>query len=363
MNRPRVGLIFGGRSVEHEVSVTSATSILGALDRDRWDVQLVGVDLEGQWRLGEPGDQPGEALDRQRVYLPAFHGSRSLLASEGPDAGQPRAELDLVFPIIHGTGGEDGSLQGLLDLTGIPYVGSGVLGSAVAMDKDLAKKLLAAEGIPVVPWHLVRASELEQKGEAMAEAAIAGLGLPLFVKPACLGSSVGIAKVERADDLLPALREAARYDEKILIERGVDAREIEVAVLGGDETEISVAGEIVPKASFYDYESKYEDDATELVIPAALEDSLAERIRNLARCSFRGLELWGLARIDFFLDRQSGELLLNEVNTLPGFTKVSMYPLLWEASGLRYPDLLDRLLELAQERSRRREKLIVQRPR
>jgi len=183
------------------------------------------------------------------------------------------------------------------------------------------------------------------------------------VKPACLGSSVGIAKVERGDDLLPALRAAARYDEKILIERGVDAREIEVAALGGDGVEISVAGEIVPKASFYDYESKYEDDATELVIPAALEDALAERILDLARSSFRCLELWGLARIDFFLDRQSGELLLNEVNTLPGFTKVSMYPLLWEASGLRYPKLLDKLLELALERSRRREKLVVQRPR
>ncbi len=361
MKRQRVGLIFGGRSVEHEVSITSATSILGALDQERWDVRLIGVDHAGQWRLGEPGDTPGEALDRSRVFLPAYHGSRSLLASEGPNRGQACAELDLIFPIIHGTGGEDGSLQGLLDLTGIPYVGSGVLGSAAAMDKDLAKRLLAAEGIPVVPWHLVRSCELDQKGEALAAAAIAELGLPLFIKPACMGSSVGIARVERAEELLAALRAAARYDEKILIERGIDAREIEVAALGGDEVEISCAGEIVPKASFYDYESKYEDDATELLIPAAVEDALAERIRDLARRSFRCLELWGLARVDFFLDRKSGELLLNEVNTLPGFTKVSMYPLLWEASGLPYPALLDRLMELALARSRRREALVVKR--
>ena len=258
--------------------------------------------------------------------------------------------LDVIFPIIHGRGGEDGSLQGLLELADLPYVGSGVLGSAIQMDKDIAKKLLQADGLPVVPWVLVRSTELPAGVDAAADRAVAELGLPVFVKPASLGSSVGISKARTVDELRRGLIDAARYDEKILVERAVSAREIEVAVLGNAEPEASVPGEILPERDFYDYESKYVDEDTHLLVPAPLDEPVAERLRELAIRAFRVLEGAGLARVDFFLDRESGEIWLNELNSLPGFTEVSMYPRLWQASGLPYPALLDRLLELALER-------------
>jgi D-alanine-D-alanine ligase len=351
VDRIRVGIVFGGRSVEHEVSVASATSILAALDPNRYEVSLLCVDTEGRWKLGAPGALPEQAGRGEEVALPAVPGDGTLVAA---GASRPVARLDVILPIIHGTGGEDGCLQGFLELAGVPYVGSGVLGSALQMDKDVAKRLLRAEGIPVVPWLAARAAEIAAGAEAVADAAVRELGLPAFVKPASLGSSVGVSKAKTRAQLVVGLRGAARYDDKVMVERAVDAREIEVGVLGDEAPEASVVGEIVPKREFYDYESKYVDEDTELLVPAPLDEATAERARALALRAFRALEGSGLARVDFFLDRQSGELFLNELNSLPGFTEVSMYPRLWRATGLSYAALLDRLLELALARHRRR---------
>jgi D-alanine-D-alanine ligase len=327
--------------------VASATSIVAALDANRYDVTLLCVDPEGRWHLGGPGMLPEQVEQGPEVRLPAVPGGGVLVSPEG---GTPMGRLDVILPIIHGAGGEDGSIQGFLDLAAVPYVGAGVLGSALQMDKDIAKKLLAADGLPVVPWVLVRASELPERVDAAVDRALEEIGLPAFVKPASLGSSVGISKAQTADELRQGLLEAARYDEKILVERAIDAREIEVAVLGNEAPEASVPGEILPKGDFYDYESKYVDEGTGLLVPAPIDESLAERIRELAIRAFQVLEGAGLARVDFFVDRETGALWLNELNSLPGFTEISMYPRLWQASGLPYPALLDRLLELALER-------------
>lgn len=352
MGKLRVGIVFGGRSVEHEVSVASATSILQALDPGRYDVSLICVGTDGRWRLGGPGVLPAQAARGEEVSLPAVPGDGTLVASA---SNQPIGRLDVIVPIIHGTGGEDGCLQGFLELAGIAYVGSGVLGSAIQMDKDVSKRLLRAEGVPVVPWLAFRGHELTGEGaEAAADAAIRELGLPAFVKPASLGSSVGISKARTRAELVEGLRHAARFDDKVMVERAVNAREIEVGVLGDEAPEASVVGEIVPRREFYDYESKYVDEDTDLRVPAPLDEAVAETTRSLALRAYRALEGSGLARVDFFLDRDSGELFLNEVNSLPGFTEVSMYPRLWKASGLSYPALLDRLIELALLRQRRR---------
>ena len=353
MPKLRVGIVFGGRSVEHEVSISSATSILAALDPSRYEVRLLGIDPEGRWRLVNPARLQEGARGRE-VLLPAVPGDGTLVAVE---SGEPMGQLDVVLPMVHGTGGEDGALQGFLELADVPYVGAGVLASAVQMDKEVAKRLLAGAGIPVVPWLSVRSVALSREAAAVTERALEELGLPLFVKPSSLGSSVGISKVTAQDGLVPALEHAARYDEKLLIEAAIDARELEVAVLGNHEPEASVPGEILPKREFYDYESKYVDEDTELLIPAPISEALTTELRRLALESFRLLEGAGMARVDFFLERESDRILLNEVNSVPGFTEVSMYPKLWEASGLPYPALLDRLIELALERHRERSKL------
>ncbi|MBW2316855.1 MAG: D-alanine--D-alanine ligase, partial [Deltaproteobacteria bacterium] len=344
MDKLRVGLLFGGRSVEHEVSVASAASVLGALDPSRYDVRLLCVDHEGRWHLAAPGALPEAAAGGEEVNLPAVPGERTLQAA---DTGAPVASLDVVIPMIHGTGGEDGCVQGLLELAGVPYVGSGVLGSALQMDKEVSKRLLSAAGIPVVPGIAITSHELARDGDAIVERALREIGLPLFVKPACLGSSVGISKVETAEALLPALAEAARYDAKLLIEQAIDAREIEVAVLGLHEPEASVPGEITPKRDWYDYEAKYADDETELKIPAPVSEEQAEELRRLAVAAYRCLEGGGLGRVDFFLCRETGRIYVSEVNALPGFTEMSMFPRLWKASGLAYPALIDRLVEQA----------------
>jgi len=347
MAKLRIGLVYGGRSVEHEVSVTSATSILSALDPSRYDVTLIAVAQDGRWHLGSPGMLPEAVVRGEEVTLPAIPGQNTLV---GVGDGRPAARLDVILPIIHGTGGEDGSLQGFLEMAGVPYVGAGVLGSAIQMDKEVSKRLLSAAGLPVVPGVLVRAGEVGS--DSVAERVLRTIGVPSFVKPACLGSSVGISKVHQRDELAPALAEAARYDTKILVERAVNAREIEVAVLGNDAPEASIPGEIVPKAEYYDYESKYVDEDTELLVPAPLSEEQTARVQELALAAFRVLEGAGIARVDFFLERETGEIFLNEVNSLPGFTEVSMYPRLWQASGLPYPALLDRMIELALERHR-----------
>ena len=354
MAKLRVGVVFGGRSVEHEVSIASATSILSALDPNQYETTLIAISHEGRWHLGTPDMLPSVVVRGEEVTLPAVPGARQLVSVE---SGAPAAEIDVIVPIVHGTGGEDGTLQGFLELAGIPYVGAGVLGSAVQMDKDVAKRLLEAAGMRVVPWVTVRAHELEADEHGCVEHAVSAIGLPAFVKPANSGSSVGIGKVKTIDEMGPALRHAARYDTKVLVEQAVDAREIEVAVLGNDAPEASVPGEIVPKTEWYDYESKYVDEATELRVPAELPPAVCDELREMAIRSFQVLEGAGLARVDFFVERETDRVYLNEVNSLPGFTEVSMYPRLWQASGLSYPALLDRLIELALERGRARQRL------
>ncbi len=351
MSKLRVGLLFGGRSVEHEVSIASASFIFKALDPSRYEVVPILVGQDGRWRIGSVGTIPEEIARDAGSALPAEASTSAIERVGGGTEG--RRPVDVIFPIIHGTGGEDGALQGFLELAGVPYVGAGVLGAAVTMDKDVTKRLLLQAGIPVVPWVVVHGRDLADP-DAVRQHVFHELAPPVFVKPANLGSSVGTHKVSHEEELLPALRDAARYDEKILVERAVDGREIEVAVLGDADAEASIPGEIRPRGEFYDYESKYVDEDTELLAPAPLEPEQTEQVRRLAIEAFRICEGSGMARVDFFLERGTGRFFLNELNSLPGFTEVSMYPRLWDASGLPYPALLDRLVELALERHRRR---------
>jgi D-alanine-D-alanine ligase len=375
MEKLRIGLLFGGRSVEHDVSLVSAASILGALDRARYEVSLIGVDPEGGWHLldAETSDlEPTEAtratLGAPAVQMPGSPAEHALQPNRETDADswralQDAARLDVVFPIIHGRGGEDGLLQGLLESAGLPYVGSGVASSAIQMDKDFAKRLLAQAGLPVTPWITFSAAELEHDGvPAVAERAEVEIGLPAYVKPANSGSSIGIDRAESMAGLVAAIDDARRYDRKVLVETAVDAREVEVAVLGNDSPEASVVGEIRATQSFYDYDAKYRDDATELIIPADLDPDLADTIRATAVEAYRALGAEGMARVDFLIERETHRIYVNELNSLPGFTSVSMYPKLWEATGLPYPRLLDRLIELALERHDHRAKLETHAP-
>lgn len=370
MEKLRIGLLFGGRSVEHDVSIVSATSILAALDRSRYEISLIGVDPDGIWHLADADRPLAAVLEDPSFFLPATPGPTKLLAAESAsDAGSSRAgqvktaPLDLVFPIIHGRGGEDGALQGLLELAEVPYVGSGVLSSALQMDKDFAKQLLARAGVPVTPWITFSGGTLDRDGlPAAAERAETELGFPVFVKPANSGSSIGIARAESIPELIAALAEAQRYDRKVLVEAAIDAREIEVGVLGNDEPAASVPGEIRAAQSFYDYDAKYRDESTELIIPAELEPEESEAIRAMAIMAFQALDAEGMARVDFLFERDTRRYYVNELNSLPGFTDVSMYPKLWEATGLPYPRLLDRLIELALERHDRRSKLETHTP-
>ena len=328
--RIRVGVVFGGRSVEHDVSLVSGRAIMDALDPARYDVVPIPVGRDGRW--------PGAVLDR-------------LLGR--------KSRLDVVIPMIHGTDGEDGALQGLLTLAGVPFVGSAVLGSAVGMDKAVMKSLLLEAGLPIVRHRLFLWTEFEADPGGAAAAAERHCGLPVFVKPANGGSSVGVSKARDRAGLEAALHLAFRYDRKVLVERAVDAREIECSVLGNDRPEASVLGEIVPAGEFYDYVSKYQDKGSRLIIPAPIEPWQADLARDLAVRAFTALDLAGMARVDLFLDRATGGLFLNEVNTLPGFTPISMYPKLWEASGLPFPRLVDRLVRLAFERQKQREGLVT----
>ena len=358
MAKLRVGLLFGGRSVEHEVSVASAASILGALDPSRYEVRLIAVDREGRWRLGSADHPPEVVATRGTEVTPPVQAGRNSLLPVEAGVQNAATELDVIFPIIHGTQGEDGTLQGMLELAGVPYAGARVLGSAIQMDKDIAKRLLLAAGLPVVPWHTLRSHDLDSADRSSAIAkAVTDFGLPLFVKPANSGSSVGTSKATNQTELDTGVMEAARYDTKILIEKAIDAREIEVAVLGNEEPRASVPGEIAQQHEFYDYEAKYADDTTEMLIPAPLDQELTERIRSMAVEAYRTLEGEGIARVDFLIDRTTGEIYINELNSLPGFTESSMFPLMWQATGLPYPALLDRLIELALERHSKRSQL------
>lgn len=331
-------MLFGGRSGEHEVSIRSAASVIDALDRGRYQVIPTAISKRGLWL------SPAASA----ALLPAE--SRRDLATEqefriDPQPGQS-AGADVVFTVLHGTFGEDGTIQGLLELADIAYVGSGVLGSACGMDKDVMKRLFRERGLPSVDHIALPRHEIDARWREPVER----FGYPLFVKPANLGSSVGISRAANESELRQALREAAQYDRKLVVEPGIDGREIEVAVLGNDQARASIAGEIVPKSGFYSYESKYLDDSAKLEIPAQLTAGQLAEVQRLAVAAFEAVECRGLARVDFFLERQTGRFLLNEVNTMPGFTSISMYPKLWEASGLPYPQLVDRLIELALER-------------
>jgi D-alanine-D-alanine ligase len=359
MAKLRVGVIFGGRSGEHDVSLVSAKAIINGLDPLRYEVVPIGITRNGEWL--RPADAAAalegglqSLTDGQRALLVPEPGHGGLVAL---DSGLPVDALDVVFPILHGPNGEDGTIQGLLELANLPYVGSGVLGSAVGMDKLMMKTAFAAWGFPQVQYQMIRKFDWQQQPQRILDILKQHFKLPVFVKPANLGSSVGISKVKEESELRAAIDLAARYDRRIIIEAGVPGvREIECAVLGNDEPMASVLAELIPGSEFYDYEDKYINNRTKVVMPVELDDDLAHRIRGLAVQAFMALDLAGMARVDFFLDAEDN-VYLNEVNTIPGFTPVSMYPKLWEASGLPYSKLLDRLIELAMERHAERSRL------
>jgi len=359
----RVGLLFGGRSGEHEVSLTSAASILGALDPSKYEVVPIGITREGRWVVGsaadrllpavlENGKPVTASVDPTMPQLIPLDSPSLAPRPSGPRISPDEGQLDVIFPVLHGTFGEDGTVQGLLELAGIPYVGAGVLASAAGMDKDVMKKLFRDAGLPIVKWVLVLRSDWEKDPEGVRRLVEKQLRYPLFVKPANLGSSVGISKVHHRREFPAAMDLAAPYDRKILVEKGLEAREIECSVLGNDRPEASVPGEVVPVNEFYDYEAKYVKEGSELIIPAKLRPQQTERVRDLAVRAFQAIDCAGMARVDLLLDRKSGKIYVNEINTIPGFTSISMYPKLWEATGLPYPQLLDRLIELALERQR-----------
>ena len=346
--RLRVGVLFGGRSGEHEVSLASAASVIRGLDPAKHEPVPIGITKEGHWRIGVGAQKmlPEVLRGGDPVMMTADPTDASLMPLKG-GAGQ---HLDVIFPVMHGTFGEDGTIQGLLDLAGLPFVGAGVLGSAIGMDKDVAKRLLQVAKIPVVPWITVHRHDWEKNPKQIQRAIESKFKYPLFVKPATLGSSVGMTKVHSRAELAPALSLAAEFAMKILVEKAMVAREIEVSVLGNHDPKASIPGEIVPHREFYDYTAKYLEDGTQLLIPAKLKAAQVKTIQSLAVAAFRALELSGMARVDFFLEKRApGKLFLNEVNTIPGFTSISMYPKLWEASGIPFRELIDRLIALAVE--------------
>ncbi len=351
----RIGLLFGGRSGEHEVSLTSAASVLKALDPEKYEVVPIGISREGRWLVGTAADKMLPAvLDSGQRVTPSLDPAGPKLVPldsfRGP--AEPAGNLDVIFPVLHGTFGEDGTVQGLLELAGIPYVGAGVLASAAGMDKDLMKRLFRDAGLPVVDWIVVLRGEWQNSPSEVRRRIRKKFRFPLFVKPVNLGSSVGISKVHNEREVPAALDLAAAYDRKILVEVGLDAREIECSVLGNDRPEASVPGEVVPVNEFYDYEAKYIKEGSELIIPARLNQRDTRRVRELAVKAFRAIDGAGMGRVDFLLDRRTRKIFVNEINTIPGFTPISMYPKLWEATGLPYEKLLDRLIELALERHR-----------
>jgi D-alanine-D-alanine ligase len=389
MSKIRVGILFGGRSGEHEVSLLSAASVLQAIDKEKYEVVPIGITKEGKWltatdaenllqgklvieprqlRAGDPQTTQAAAVLMQgeaAVFPPepirrGDHSKGGLMpfqtdASQLRRASDRAINVDVIFPVLHGTFGEDGTIQGLLELADIAYVGAGVLGSAAGMDKDVMKSLFFAAGIPIVKHVTILRSEWEKESKKVQKFVESKLKYPMFVKPANLGSSVGISKAHNRKELGPAIEEAAKFDRKIVIEQGVGgnknkAREIECSVLGNDDPAASIPGEIVPVKEFYDYNAKYLDEGSELIIPAKLTKVETKKVQELAVKAFQAVDCSGLARIDFLMDPTTRKIYLNEINTMPGFTAISMYPKLWAASGLDYPDLIDRLIQLGIER-------------
>ncbi|MBT3321921.1 MAG: D-alanine--D-alanine ligase [Anaerolineae bacterium] len=344
----KIAIIFGGRSGEHEVSLMSAKAVLAALDSAKYEVLQIGITYEGAWLSGENVLEAFENNELEKL--------ESIILPPDPSRFMLHA-IDIVFPVLHGSYGEDGTMQGFLEMADAAYVGAGVVGSAVGMDKGIFKDMMIANDIPVVDGVLVLRTEIEKDINAVIEKT-EKLGYPLFVKPANMGSSVGVSKCDNSSSLYEGLLEAATYDRRVLIERGIiDAREIEISVLGNDVPEASVPGEVEPSREFYSYESKYIDGTSGLMIPAPISEKLAKKMREIAIKTYKAIDCAGMARVDFLLDKNDGKFYLNEVNTLPGFTSISMYPKLWEASGLPYPQLVDRLIELALERKEDRDRI------
>jgi len=358
----RIAVLFGGRSGEHDVSLMSARSVLAVLDPEKYEVTQVGITLEGEWLNGgntlEAFSQ-GKVEKLNRVVLPSepSHSALYILKTDGSgEVLEKLADVDVFFPVLHGPFGEDGTMQGLLELADVAYVGAGVAGSSVGMDKGIFKDVMRANGIPIVDSLLVLRSEVEKDINAVIEQAEKLGAYPLFAKPANLGSSVGISKCNSRSDLGEGLMEAARYDRRLVVERGVgNVREIEVSVLGNEDPQTSVCGEVLPSREFYSYESKYVDGTSGLIIPAQLPAGVSDQIREYAVRAYKAIDCAGMARADFFFDIDTNKIYLNELNTLPGFTSISMYPKLWQASGLTYAQLVDRLIELALERKAQRD--------
>ncbi len=351
----RVAVLFGGQSEEHDVSLRSAQTVMNALDSERFDAVPIGITRDGQWMTS--GDPMAQLTASSPLFSLAPTAEPTITDGAATDVSGSHllpadlAEtIDVVFPVLHGPRGEDGTVQGLLELAGVPYVGSGVLGSAVAMDKAMAKAVLGHHGVRQAPWMLVNREAWFRSPEIVQERIATELGFPCFTKPANMGSSVGVSKVSSPGELDTAMRLAARLDRRIVVEQGIDAREIEMSVLGNDQPITSCLGEVVSANEFYDYESKYIDERSQLIVPADVPETVIQEAADMALTAFRALDLAGLARVDFLLERKSMTLFLNEVNTLPGFTSISMYPMLWEASGLKTTDLVQRLIELALER-------------
>ena len=360
MRRLRVGVLFGGRSGEHEVSLQSARAVMAALERAGHEVVPIGITREGRWLVG--GD-PLQALssgrltdERTATMLPEPGRTGLMRVPDREDGLEPVGEappigsLDVIFPVLHGTFGEDGTVQGLFELASVPYAGAGVLGSALGMDKVVQKTLWRGLGLPVVEFLSVSRRDFELDAQVVLDRIERALGYPCFTKPANLGSSVGVSKARDRGELEAGLRTAARFDAKLLVERAIDARELEVGVLGNDDPIASIVGEILPGAEFYDYRAKYLDTGSQALIPAEIPPEIAEEVRRLAVRAFQAVEASGLARVDFFLERGSDRLFLNEINTMPGFTQISMYPKLWEASGIPFAELVSRIAELGLER-------------
>ena len=357
-DRLKLGVLYGGRSGEHEVSLMSARSVLSVIDRDKFSVVEIGVSRQGAWLVGE---NLWTKLQHERLegLLPAFLNPSPMdpalyVIRDGQI--ERYADLDVVFPVMHGTYSEDGTLQGLLELADLAYVGAGVLGSSTCMDKGLFKDVMIAHGIPTLPYTVFNRTDLQTNLDACLDQAENIAPYPLFTKPANLGSSVGISKCSSRSDLMEGMLQAATYDRRIVVEEGIhNAKEIEVSVLGNEEPTASIPGEVVPKDIFYTYSEKYINDTAELLIPARVPEETVEQIQSLALQAYQATDCAGMARVDFLIDPKTGALYLNEINTIPGFTKISMYPKLWEASGLNYPELIEELINLALTRKKQRD--------
>lgn len=357
----RVGVLFGGRSCEHEVSVISARSLVEAIDQDKYEVVLIGITKEGRWLTAAAAQRLLESRviqgdDLLPVVLD-YPGSRELVI-EGKAGQRTSQAIDVIFPLLHGPYGEDGTVQGLLELAGVAYVGAGVVGSAVGMDKEMSRRVFRAEGLPQVEYAVIRRQRWEREPKAVQREIEARFSYPVFIKPVNLGSSVGVVKAHHGEEFRAGMDQAIQFDYKVMVEaEAANCREIEVAILGNEEPQASVPGEIVPGNEFYDYNAKYLDDNSELIIPARLSPETTEKVRQMALRAFRAVEAAGLSRVDFFVDKEDESIYLNEINTMPGFTPISMYPKLWAASGIPYPELIDRLIELALERHADRQRI------